>query len=68
MLAYAPSLLDIFRQLARMAVKILHGTKPAQLPVEQPTKFKLANNPKAAHEMGITVPAVLLQRADELVE
>jgi putative tryptophan/tyrosine transport system substrate-binding protein len=67
-LAYGPSLFDIFRQLARMAVKILRGTKAAQLPVEQPTKFKLAINPKAANEMGITVPASLLQRADEVVE
>lgn len=67
-LAYGPSVVDVFRQLARISLKVLRGAKPAQLPVEQPTNFKLGINAKAAREMGISVPPALLQRADEVVE
>jgi putative ABC transport system substrate-binding protein len=68
LLAYGPSFVDTFRQWGRMAGKVLRGAKPADLPVEQPTTFKLAINLKLAREFGVTVPLALLQRADEVVE
>ena len=67
--AYGPRLTDVFRDLhARQLVKLLRGIKPADIPVEQPTKFELVINLKAAKAMGVTVPEALLVRADKVIE
>ena len=68
LLGYGPSFNEVFRQRARMVAKVLRGTKPADLPIEQPTTFKLSINLKTAKAMNRTVPAGLLLRADKLVE
>ena len=68
LLGYGPSFIDVFRQRARMVVKVLRGVKPADLPIEQPTTFKLAINLKTAKAMNHTVPVGLLLRADKLIE
>jgi len=68
MLGYGPSYLEVFRQRARMVAKVLRGTKPTDLPIEQPSTFKLTINLKAAKAMGHTIPAALVLRADKLIE
>jgi putative ABC transport system substrate-binding protein len=67
--AYGPSLIQIFRELlAQQLVKLLRGVKPADIPVEQPTKFELVINLKTAKAMGVTVPESSLVRADKVIE
>jgi putative ABC transport system substrate-binding protein len=63
-----PNLEQTFRQRGRQALKLLRGTKPSDMPIEQPTVVKLAINLKLAAQLGITVPPAFLQRADEVIE
>jgi putative tryptophan/tyrosine transport system substrate-binding protein len=65
---YGPRFSDMFRQRARMVAKILRGTSPADIPVEQPARFELVINLKAANAIGLNVPASLVARADEVIE
>jgi putative tryptophan/tyrosine transport system substrate-binding protein len=68
LLGYGPRFVDVFRQRARMVAKILGGARPADLPVEQPTKFELVINLKTAKTIGHDVPVGLALRADEVIE
>ena len=68
LMGYGPSFRSNFRRAAVYVDKILRGTRPADLPVEQPSKFDLVLNVRAAKALGVTFPPVLLARADEVVE
>jgi putative tryptophan/tyrosine transport system substrate-binding protein len=66
--AYGPRFTDVYRQRARIVVKILRGTSPADIPVEQPARFELVINVQAAKSIGLDLPANLVARADKVIE
>jgi putative tryptophan/tyrosine transport system substrate-binding protein len=68
LMAYGPRFVVLYRQHALQAAKVLKGTKPADIPIEQPTKFELVINLKTAKALGFTIPSSLLLRANEVIE
>jgi putative ABC transport system substrate-binding protein len=68
MISYGTHFPDLYRRAATYVDKILKGAKPAELPVEQPTKFELIINLKAAKQIGLTIPPSVLARADRVIK
>jgi putative ABC transport system substrate-binding protein len=68
LISYGPDIRDVFRRAAYYIDRIVKGAKPAELPIELPTKFELVLNLRTAKELGLAVPASMLQRADEVIE
>ena len=66
--AYGPRIASVFRQAAKQMVKVLRGTSPAEIPIEQPTKFELAINLNTAKALGVTIPSAIIARADAVIE
>ena len=67
-MSYGPNDIELFRRTAGYVDKVLRGAKPGDLPIEQPTKFELVINQRAAKTIGLDMPTTLLARADEVIE
>ena len=67
-MSYGPDRAEPYRRVASMVDKILRGTKPSDIPVEQPTKFELVINLKTAKQIGLTIPPNVLTRADKVIK
>jgi len=67
-MAYGPSLREAFRRAGGFTSRILQGAKPAEMPVERPTKFELVINLKTAKALGLTIPSSLVSRGDRIIE
>jgi putative ABC transport system substrate-binding protein len=69
LVGYGPRIVQLFRDvLSRQLIKLLQGAKPADIPVEQPTKFELVINLNTAKALGLTIPEAMLDRADKVIE
>jgi putative ABC transport system substrate-binding protein len=68
LMSYGPNLIDLYRRAAEFVDKILRGAKPADIPVEQPTRFELVVNLKTVKALGLTIPMSLIARCDEVIE
>jgi putative ABC transport system substrate-binding protein len=68
LMSYGPDLPEIYRRTAEIIEKIIKGARPADIPVEQPTKFEFAVNMKTAKALGLTIPPALLLRADVVID